>query len=145
MKIFFIVPDYYEGRPKPCMDGWGKVFLTVTPDGVALPCHAARDLPELEFPNIADHNLKWIWYDSPAFNTFRGTDWMKEPCASCDEREKDYGGCRCQSFRLTGDAHNADPTCSKSPHHFVIQKAILQSESTVSRQVVFRNRKNSIK
>ena len=143
MKIFFIVSDYYEGRPKPCMDGWGKVFLTITPDGVVLPCHAARDLPGLEFSNVADHDLKWIWYDSPAFNIFRGTDWMKEPCASCDEREKDYGGCRCQAFKLTGDAHNADPTCSKSPHHSVIQEAISRAKLPSSRPLVFRNRKNS--
>lgn len=144
MKIFFVVPDYYEGRPKPCMDGWGKVFLTITPDGIALPCHAARDLPGLEFSSVADHDLEWVWYDSPAFNIFRGEEWMKEPCASCEERKKDYGGCRCQAFKLTGDARNADPACSKSPQHSVIQEAILQSQQSAPKPLVFRNRKNAI-
>lgn len=144
MKIYFVVPDYYEGRPKPCMDGWGKVFLTITPDGVALPCHAARDLPGLEFHNVTDHDLQWIWYESPAFNTFRGTGWMKEPCASCDEREKDYAGCRCQAFKLTGNASNADPTCSKSPHYAVIKEAIIRSSQPVHKTMQFRNRKNAI-
>lgn len=143
MKIYYVVPDYYEGRPKPCMDGWGKVFLAITPDGVALPCHAARELPGLDFANVLEHELKWIWYDSPAFNNFRGTGWMKEPCASCDERNKDYGGCRCQAYKLTGDPHNADPTCSKSPNHNIIQRAILEAELPSSRPIVFRNRKNS--
>lgn len=150
MKIFFVVPDYYEGRPKPCVDGWGKVFLAITPDGVALPCHAARDLPGLEFANVRDHDLKWIWYDSPAFNKFRGTGWMQEPCASCDERLKDYGGCRCQAFKLTGDANATDPTCSKSPHHHIIQEATLRAELPLTKPqvsakpLVFRNRKNAV-
>lgn len=149
MRIYFVVPDYYEGRPKPCVDGWGKVFLAITPDGVALPCHAARDLPDLAFANVREQDLRWIWYDSPAFNRFRGTGWMKEPCASCDEREKDYGGCRCQAFKLSGDPRNADPTCSKSPHHQVVQEAVLQaSQVTVPADVqplVFRNRRNALK
>lgn len=144
MKVYFVVPDYYEGRPKPCMDGWGKVFLTITPDGIALPCHAARDLPGLEFSNVTEQELEWIWYDSPAFNVFRGLDWMKEPCASCDEREIDYGGCRCQAFKLTGNAKNADPTCSKSHHHSLIQEAIRRSNQPVDKPVQFRNRKNAI-
>lgn len=149
MKIFFVVPDYYEGRPKPCMDGWGKVFLTISPDGVVLPCHAARDLPELDFVNVRDNELRWIWFDSPGFNKFRGQSWMKEPCVSCDEKEKDYGGCRCQAFRLTGDACNADPACSKSPYHGVIQQAVLQAQLTAPgyanrvNPLVFRNRGNA--
>ncbi|HPQ95305.1 MAG: pyrroloquinoline quinone biosynthesis protein PqqE [Thiothrix sp.] len=149
MKIYFVVPDYYEGRPKPCVDGWGRVFLAVAPDGVALPCHAARDLPGLEFANVRDHSLEWIWYESPAFNAFRGTGWMKEPCASCDQREKDYGGCRCQAFKLTGDARNTDPTCSLSPLHQVVTEAAQQAEqssrSAPDRPLVFRNRRNSPK
>lgn len=147
MKIYFVVPDYYEGRPKPCVDGWGKVFLAITPDGVALPCHAARDLPGLEFANVREHSLEWIWYESDAFNRYRGTGWMKEPCASCDEREKDYGGCRCQAFKLSGDAANADPTCSKSPHHHLVEAAVLKAElsstAVAEQPLVFRNRRNA--
>jgi len=146
MKIYFVVPDYYEGRPKPCMDGWGKVFLAIAPDGTALPCHAARDLPDFEFVNVRDHDLDWIWYESPAFNRFRGDDWMREPCASCDEKHKDYGGCRCQAFRLSGDPRNADPTCSKSPHHHVVQAATLQAEQETpvpEQPLLWRNRRNA--
>ncbi|MEZ5477234.1 MAG: pyrroloquinoline quinone biosynthesis protein PqqE [Thiolinea sp.] len=148
MKIYFVVPDYYEGRPKPCVDGWGKVFLAIAPDGVALPCHAARDLPGLDFVSVKDHSLQWIWYESPAFNAYRGKGWMKEPCASCDERDKDYGGCRCQAFKLSGDARNADPTCAKSPHHQVVQEAVLRAELPVKpiaeQPLVFRNRRNAM-
>ncbi|KAB7487848.1 SPASM domain-containing protein, partial [Klebsiella michiganensis] len=93
-----------------------------TPDGTALPCHSARQLP-VQFPNVREHSIDHIWNDSFGFNRFRGDDWMKEPCRSCDEKHKDLGGCRCQAFMLTGDASNADPVCSKSPHHDVILKA----------------------
>jgi PqqA peptide cyclase len=116
-KLIFVVPDYFEKRPKACMNGWAKVFLTVAPDGVALPCQAARMLPGLTFPNVRDTSVHDIWYDSPAFNAYRGTDWMREPCRSCDERLMDFGGCRCQAWLITGDASQADPVCSKSPHH----------------------------
>ncbi|MGH8609727.1 MAG: pyrroloquinoline quinone biosynthesis protein PqqE, partial [Gammaproteobacteria bacterium] len=117
MKIYYVVPDYYEDRPKACMNGWGSIFLTITPDGTALPCHVARQLPGLLFPNVREHSIEWIWNDSPDFNRFRGFDWMKEPCRSCPERFKDFGGCRCQAYMLTGDAANADPVCSLSPNH----------------------------
>ena len=120
-KLIFVTPDYYEERPKACMNGWGSIFLTVTPDGTALPCHGARQMP-VEFPNVRDHSMQHIWYDSFGFNRFRGYDWMPEPCRSCDEKEKDFGGCRCQAFMLTGDASNADPVCSKSPQHNLIHK-----------------------
>ncbi|MFL0808388.1 MAG: pyrroloquinoline quinone biosynthesis protein PqqE [Oceanobacter sp.] len=115
-KLIFVTPDYYEERPKACMNGWGNIFLTIAPDGTALPCHSARELP-LEFPNVLDSSLEEIWYRSTGFNHFRGYEWMKEPCRSCDEKKKDFGGCRCQAFKLTGDAANADPVCSKSEHH----------------------------
>ena len=151
MEIFYVVPDYYENRPKPCMNGWGSVFLTVTPDGKALPCHAARDLPGLEFPDVRENSIDWIWNESPVFNEFRGFDWMKEPCRSCDEKEKDFGGCRCQAYLLTGDARNADPVCDKSPYHEVILEAT-RSASTSSQlskanevEVIFRNTRNSKK
>lgn len=146
MKIYYVVPDYYEERPKACMNGWGAIFLTIAPDGTALPCHAARELPGLEFPNVRDHDLSWIWNESPTFNRFRGFDWMKAPCRSCPERFKDFGGCRCQAYLLTGDAANADPVCSLSPHHNKVLEAIERANvkpSGTSRPLIFRNPKNS--
>ena len=126
-KLIFVTPDYYEERPKACMNGWGNIFLTIAPDGTALPCHSARELP-IEFPNVKDHSLDDIWYRSTGFNHFRGYEWMKEPCRSCDEKEKDFGGCRCQAFKLTGDAANADPVCGKSEHHGKILVAREEAE-----------------
>lgn len=149
MRIFYVVPDYYENRPKACMNGWGKVFLTIAPDGAALPCHAARQLPGLEFPNVKDHSVDWIWNRSPAFNHFRGYEWMQEPCRSCPEKTKDFGGCRCQAYMLTGDATNADPVCEFSPHRHIVDEAIEQAEIMARRPkgeakpLVFRNPKNS--
>ncbi|HEY6824967.1 MAG TPA: pyrroloquinoline quinone biosynthesis protein PqqE, partial [Steroidobacteraceae bacterium] len=115
MKIYFVVPDYYANRPKACMNGWGAVFLCVTADGVALPCHEARMLPGLEFPSVRSHSLRSIWNDSPAFNRYRGEDWMREPCRSCERRSVDFGGCRCQAYQLAGDARAADPVCKLAP------------------------------
>lgn len=123
MRLFFVVPDYYEQRPKPCMNGWGKMFLTVAPDGLALPCHSARQLP-MDFPKVSDVSVKDIWYESAAFNAYRGDQWMAEPCRSCDERDNDFGGCRCQAFALTGDARNADPVCAKSPQRNTVDEAL---------------------
>jgi PqqA peptide cyclase len=128
MKIFFVVPDYFETRPKACMNGLGSVFLTVTPDGTALPCHAARMLPGLEFPNVREASVGSIWYDSRAFNHFRGDAWMKEPCRSCPEKTRDFGGCRCQAYLLTGDPANADPVCDLSPHHHLVTEAVERAE-----------------
>ncbi|MCG3879440.1 pyrroloquinoline quinone biosynthesis protein PqqE [Psychrobacter sp. Ps6] len=142
-KLIFVVPDYYEERPKPCMDGWGKIFLTVAPDGTALPCHAARQMP-IEFPNIRQTPLKDIWYDSDSFNQYRGDEWMPDMCQSCSDKERDYGGCRCQAFMLTGDAKNADPVCGKSPYHYLIEEARINSETpTPFEELRFRNPKNS--
>jgi len=112
MKIYYVVPDFYEDRPKACMNGWGTTFLTIAPDGVALPCHSARQLPGLDFPNVHDFSVEEIWNESKAFNFFRGDYWMKEPCRSCDEKGKAFGGCHCQAYLLTGDMYNADPVCS---------------------------------
>ncbi len=151
MKIYYVIPDYFEDRPKKCMDGWGHVFLTITPDGTALPCHAARQLPGLEFPNVKDKSIEWIWNDSLDFNKFRGLDWMKEPCRTCPEKEKDLGGCRCQAFMLTGDATNADPVCSKSPHHQELVDTvegigrIAGTPELEEKPILFRNMKNSKK
>ena len=124
IRIFFVVPDYYEARPKKCMNGWGNVFLTVTPDGTALPCHTARMLPGLSFPNVRDIDVRSIWFDSEGFNRYRGDSWMKEPCRTCPEKEKDLGGCRCQAFMLTGDPAAADPVCDKSPSHHKVLEAV---------------------
>ena len=126
-KLIFVTPDYYEERPKGCMNGWGNLFLDITPDGTALPCHSARQLP-VQFPNVREHSVEHIWRHSFGFNRFRGDDWMPEPCRSCDEKHKDFGGCRCQAFMLTGDASNADPVCSKSAHHGVILAAREQAD-----------------
>ncbi len=147
MKIFYVVPDYFADRPKKCMNGWGEVFMIVTANGDVLPCHSARSLPNMQFPNIHDNDLGWSWKDSPAFNKYRGNSWMKEPCRSCEEKEKDLGGCRCQSFLLTGDAEAADPVCSKSPHRHLIDQAIedAQSPQLQAQPIVFRNDKNSKK
>lgn len=143
-KLIFVTPDYYEERPKACMNGWGSIFLTVTPDGTALPCHGARQMP-VQFPNVRDHSMQHIWYDSFGFNRFRGYDWMPEPCRSCDEKEKDFGGCRCQAFMLTGDASNADPVCSKSEQHGIILQAREEAEHATQtiEQLAFRNERNS--
>jgi pyrroloquinoline quinone biosynthesis protein E len=147
MRIFYVVPDYYEERPKACMNGWGAVFLTVTADGMALPCHEARMLPGLAFPNVREHDLRWIWYDSPGFNAYRGDSWMKEPCRSCPEKVKDFGGCRCQAYILTGDATNTDPVCGLSPlHHLVtdvVDKAQTPAPKVDVKPILFRDDKNS--
>jgi PqqA peptide cyclase len=148
MRILYVVPDYYETRPKACMNGWGSVFLTIAPDGAALPCHAARQLPGLTFPNVREHSVEWIWNESPVFNHFRGDAWMQEPCRSCPEKTKDFGGCRCQAYMLTGDATNADPVCDKSAHHaaLVAQVDAMTAAPLTdpsARPLVFRNTRNS--
>ena len=149
MKIIYVIPDYFENRPKACMNGWGSIFLTIAPDGSALPCHAAAQLPGLEFPNVRDHSIEHIWNDSDAFNKFRGFDWMQEPCRSCPEKEKDFGGCRCQAYMLTGDATNADPVCDKSFHHEQLHADVERigrlsgTKEFESKPLIFRNMKNS--
>ena len=112
-----VVPDYYARFPKPCVGGWGRRSLNVTPSGKVLPCHAAESIPGLEFWNVRDRSLAEIWQASPAFNAFRGTEWLPEPCATCERREIDFGGCRCQAFAITGNARATDPVCHLSPHH----------------------------
>ena len=150
LKIFFVVPDYYETRPKKCMNGWGNIFLTITPDGSALPCHTAKMIKHLEFPNVKDMTVKDIWYESEAFNHYRGDAWMKEPCSTCPEKEKDLGGCRCQALMLTGDAANADPVCDKSEHHQVVLDAVAFAQVPDAKRIevkplVFRDPINSRK
>ena len=152
-KIIYVIPDYFENRPKPCMNGWGAIFLTITPDGTALPCHEAGQLP-IEFPNVKEYSIEELWNDSPGFNHFRGFDWMKEPCRSCPEKEKDFGGCRCQAFMMTGDAANADPVCDKSPHHQALLDDVERIGKIAAKEksmglkeqpLIFRNMKNSKK
>lgn len=146
MRLFFVVPDYYETRPKRCLNGWGTTFMTVTPDGTALPCHTARMLPGLAFPNVREVSVREAWYESDGFNRFRGTGWMKEPCASCEERERDFGGCRCQAYLLAHDPYAADPVCDKSPHHAAVTAAVVRAQQDGVRQfpLVFRDRANSL-
>jgi pyrroloquinoline quinone biosynthesis protein E len=123
MEIIYVIPDYYSKYPKPCMGGWGQVQLTVTPTGGVLPCPAAHTL-DLPRATVREHSLEWIWEESPLFQRFRGTDWMPDPCRSCDRREVDFGGCRCQAFQLTGDAARTDPVCHLSPDHQVVAEAV---------------------
>jgi pyrroloquinoline quinone biosynthesis protein E len=142
-KLFFVAPDYHEGRAKKCVNGWGSMFLTVTPDGTALPCHTARMLPGLAFPNVRDASLREIWFESEGFNRYRGTGWMKEPCASCDRKEEDLGGCRCQAYLVAHDAEAADPVCAKSPHHPLVVEAVQAAErgapGVAEQPIVFRD------
>jgi pyrroloquinoline quinone biosynthesis protein E len=123
MEVLFVTPDYYADRPKACMDGWGRRFLVVSPDGLVLPCHAAHTLPGLTFDNARERPLAEIWQDSAGFRAFRGEAWMPEPCRSCERRTLDFGGCRCQAYHLTGDATATDPACSLAPAHALIEAA----------------------
>lgn len=129
-ELLHVLPDYFQDYPKPCLQGWGKVYLAVAPDGAVLPCQTAREIPGLEFPNVNAESLDAIWFHSDVFKKFRGTDWMPEPCRSCDRREIDFGGCRCQAFLLTGDVGATDPVCHKSPDHGLVELAIAQSETS---------------
>ena len=124
-----VVPDYHARFPKPCVGGWGRRSLNVTPSGKVLPCHAAESIPGLAFWSVREHSLAEIWTSSPAFNAFRGTAFLPEPCQSCERREVDFGGCRCQAFALTGDARATDPVCQFSPHHgLVTELAAVQED-----------------
>jgi pyrroloquinoline quinone biosynthesis protein E len=123
--VLWVLPDLHEDLPKPCMGGWGRTTILVAPNGEALPCQAAATVPGLTFPNVQERSLGWIWNESDAFARFRGTDWMQEPCRSCPlgRQEEDWGGCRCQALRLTGDAAATDPVCRFSPHHTTVVAA----------------------
>ncbi|HEX5177425.1 MAG TPA: pyrroloquinoline quinone biosynthesis protein PqqE [Chthoniobacteraceae bacterium] len=132
MQIFYVLPDYFESRPKPCMQGWGRLYLTVNPQGEVLPCPTASAIPNMRFDNVRQQSLEEIWLNSESFNRFRGTEWMPEPCQSCAMREIDHGGCRCQAALLTGDAAATDPVCEWSPSHGIISEAILAAERTAA-------------
>ena len=115
--VLFVMPDYFSDRPKPCMGGWGRLAMVVDPTGRLLPCHEAGELPNLEFWNVNERSVSDAWHSAPGMQAYRGTSWMPEPCQSCPDREKDFGGCRCQAFRLLGDASLTDPACALAPGH----------------------------
>jgi pyrroloquinoline quinone biosynthesis protein E len=135
--IDYVTPDYYAARPKACMGGWGRQFLNVTPTGRVLPCHAAETLAHLRFPSVHEASLADIWQSDPAFQRYRGTGWMPLPCRACDERERDWGGCRCQALALAGDADATDPACALSPAHGVMAEAVAQAHAA-SDALVYR-------
>ncbi len=139
LAIDYVVPDYYAVRPKNCMGGWGRQFFNISPSGKVLPCHAAETITGLAFDSVRDHPLAWIWEHSPALNRYRGTGWMPEPCRSCDHREEDFGGCRCQAFALAGDAAATDPACAFSPLHDAIFRAAETEAATGSPRFIYRN------
>jgi len=124
MKILYVLPDYFENRPKACMNGWGRKYLTVNPGGFVLPCPTAFEIADLRFETVRQKSIQWIWEESESFNRFRGTEWMPEPCRSCPRKEIDFGGCRCQAALLTGDASNTDPVCELSRHRVLIDEVI---------------------
>jgi pyrroloquinoline quinone biosynthesis protein E len=140
LELLFVLPDYFSDRPKACMSGWGKRYMVVTPDGLALPCHLAHTLPGLHFDNVLEHSLSEIWNSGAAFAAFRGEAWMPEPCRSCDRRSLDFGGCRCQAFHLTGNAAETDPACALSPKHALVRDArdAAQSERLIPLQLRYR-------
>ncbi len=131
VEILFVRPDYYADRPRACMDGWARRYIVVTPDGTALPCHQASSISTLAFENVRARSLAALWNDSPAFRAFRGEAWMPEPCRTCDERDVDFGGCRCQAMALLGDPAATDPACARTPHHELVLAARVRAEESV--------------
>jgi pyrroloquinoline quinone biosynthesis protein E len=124
-----VLPDYHEQYPKPCMGGWARAYMTVTPAGAVWPCHAAGRITALTFENVREHPLDWIWEHSESFNRFRGDAWMPEPCRSCVRKAQDFGGCRCQAFLIAGDAALTDPVCTLSPHRHLVDAAVAAVEA----------------
>ncbi len=141
--IDYVVPDYYARYPKPCMGGWGRQNLNVTPSGKVLPCHAAEGIATLRFDNVKERSLADIWYRGDAFNAFRGTDWMAEPCRSCPRKLTDYGGCRCQAFAMTGRAEATDPACSLSPDHEALVATAVREAGARPPEFVYRRPGNA--
>jgi pyrroloquinoline quinone biosynthesis protein E len=139
MQVVFVLPDWHADRPRACMDGWGRRFAVVAPDGAVLPCHAARGLP-LDFETVRTRPLRAVWTDGEALGAFRGEAWMAEPCKSCDRRGIDFGGCRCQAFALTGDVRATDPACTLAPQHALVRAARDEAERPPERRLVFRGR-----
>jgi len=140
MEVVFVTPDYYSAYPKSCMDGWGRRFIVVNPEGTALPCHLAHTLPGLRFANVTDCHLADLWHHSPGFNQFRGEEWLPDPCRTCSRRSMDFGGCRCQAFLLTGKVGATDPACTLSPDHDLIEAARQHATDLAGRPVLFAYR-----
>lgn len=136
----FVPPDYYADYPKACMGGWGSAGLNVTPNGTVLPCHAAQSIPHLAFDKVTERPLAEIWYDGAAFNAYRGTDWLPQPCQGCDRKEIDFGGCRCQALALAGDAGATDPVCGKSPQHHLVADLLAQASQPARSDMLWRGR-----
>lgn len=139
LAIDYVIPDYYAARPKQCMGGWGRQFFNISPSGHVLPCHAAETITDLTFDSLRDHTLEWIWHNSPAMNCFRGTDWMPEPCQSCEFKEIDFGGCRCQAYALAKDARATDPACAKSPLHAGVFQTAMREAANEEDDLIYRN------
>ncbi|QBF30626.1 pyrroloquinoline quinone biosynthesis protein PqqE [Thalassococcus sp. S3] len=139
LAIDFVPPDYYADFPKACMGGWGSAGLNVMPDGTVLPCHAAASIPHLEFDNVQNRGLRDIWYEGTAFNAYRGTEWLPEPCQSCERKEIDFGGCRCQAMALAGDAGVTDPVCQKSPDNHLVAEALEAAFAAPEEPFVYRS------
>jgi pyrroloquinoline quinone biosynthesis protein E len=138
LRIDFVLPDYYAKYPKPCMNGWGHQLMLIDPNGNVLPCHAAGVIPGLEFASTREHPLRWIWEESPAFAKFRDESWMPDPCKTCDRRTRDFGGCRCQAFLLTGDATATDPVCTLAPQHNIVETILSQVKGGASKAWIYR-------
>ncbi len=132
MEILYVIPDYFYDRPKPCMNGWGRRYITVNPSGQVLPCPTAYSIGSLKLENVREKSLDWIWEKSESFNRFRGTDWMPEPCSSCDLKEVDFGGCRCQAALLTGNPATTDPACGLSPDRSKLERALAKSSGSTT-------------
>ena len=140
LDIDYVVPDYYAQRPKQCMGGWGRQFFNISPSGKVLPCHAAESITGMEFDSVrGNKSIRWIWDNSEAFNKYRGTGWMPEPCQSCEFKEIDFGGCRCQAFALTGSADNTDPACAKSDLHAQIFARATTESAEAQDRFIYRN------
>jgi pyrroloquinoline quinone biosynthesis protein E len=142
MELLFVIPDYYSDRPKACMHGWATRHVTVNPAGDVLPCPTAGHITTLRFENVRERPLGWIWRESPSFNAFRGTGWMPEPCRSCEFREIDFGGCRCQAALLTGEAAQTDPVCKLSPHRRLIDEVLREVNEAEPAAAALRPREN---
>ena len=139
MGLVYVLPDYYEQYPKPCMGGWGQKAMVIAPNGDVLPCQVAASIPDLTLPNVRDRSLDWIWYKSSAFNRFRGTDWLEEPCRSCPRQTIDFGGCRCQALLLTGSSTATDPACHLSPEHNSVVRAQARSQQSTASGFIYRS------
>lgn len=142
--IDYVTPDYYARRPKACMGGWAQRFINISPEGKVLPCHAAETIADLHFESVRDRSLGEIWRDSEAFQRYRGTAWMPEPCRGCEHRERDWGGCRCQALALSGRADTLDPVCEKSPDHASVRELAERESQAPAPEFVYRKMRQKV-